>query len=186
LSTIISEINWLDVVFLIILLGMIYNGSRAGVGSQLLSLAWWFVLIFFVLNYYDNVASKVFGFMIQNWARAIAFFLIVTGLMGVIKFLESLFKIERVDDLATIERIGGAVMASLRSFLLFGIIGMQLLLIPIPAIHNAAYKGSKSAMFFVNVDATIYSYMTRFLAFIDNREKDQIIGKFISSPSKKD
>lgn len=178
---IISGINWLDIVFLTILLGMIYRGSHAGVGSQLLSLAWWFVLIFFSIGYYSLIASKLFGFMVQGWARAVSFFIIVAVLWAIIKFLQRVFNIERAENLSPVERIGGSVVSSLRAFLFFGMVGIQFLILPVNVLHNSVSEGSKTGMFFVDVNADIYSWMTSHLAFVEEKTREEVVEGFFAS-----
>lgn len=182
----ISGINWLDILFLTILLGMIYKGSHTGVGSQLLSLGWWFVLIFFSIGYYSVLASRIFGFMVQNWARAICFFIIVAVMFLIIRFLESIFNIAVTENLAPIERMGGAFIAFLRAFLLFGMIGIQLLLLPFDFLRDSVVEGSETGMFFVEVDSGIYSWITDRLAFVEDKKNEEVVKEFLASAGKKD
>ena len=186
MSAIISSINWLDILFLSILLGMIYKGSHTGVGSQLLSLAWWFVLIFFSIGYYSVLSSRIFGFMVQNWARAICFFIIVAVMVLIIKFLESIFNIAVTENLAPIERVGGAFIAFLRAFLLFGLIGIQLLLLPFDFLRDPVVEGSATCMFFVRTDSGIYSWIAGHLAFVEDRKSEEVVKEFLASAGKKD
>ena len=72
----IKDINWLDILFVILLLGMIYKGARTGVGGQLLSLAGWCLLLFTSITYYNIVSTAIFGFLLQKWAKPITFFAI--------------------------------------------------------------------------------------------------------------
>lgn len=185
MSTIIAGINWLDVLFLTILLGMIYKGSRVGVGSQFLSLAWLFILIYVSIGYHINLASKIFGFMDQNWARAIAFLVIFIAFVLIVKFFEMLFNVSNVENLAPIERIGGAFIASLRTFLLLGLVSIQLLLLPASFLRDSVAEGSKTGMFFVNLDVGIYCWMTSRLKFVEAKKKKEIIEELLSSSKKK-
>lgn len=181
LASILSGINWLDILYFTILLGMIYKGSHAGVGSQLLSLAWWFVLIFFALGYYSGLASAVFGFILQSWARPISFFLITIIVFALIKFMEMIFNISVTDALPPLERIGGALIAAVRTFLVFGIISVQLLLLPIPFLKKTVEKDSKTGPFFVDLDVKIFSFMTKNVQFIPNKDPEYILGEILDS-----
>lgn len=185
MSTIISGVNWLDVLFLTILLGMIYKGSRTGVGSQFLSLVWWFILTYVSIGYYGALAAKVFGFMDQNWARPVAFFVIFFIFVLIIKFFEMIFNVGNVENLAPIERIGGAVVASLRTFLLLGLVSTQLLLLPADFLRDSVAEGSKTGMFFVNLDVGIYCWMTSHLKFVKVKKKKEIIEEILASSKKK-
>ncbi len=181
MSTIFSGVNWLDVLFLTILLGMIYKGSRTGVGSQFLSLAWLLILVYVSICYYDTLAAKIFGFMAQNWARPIAFFVIFFVFILVIKFFEMIFNVSNVENLAPIERIGGAVIASLRAFLLLGLVSTQLLLLPGSFLRDSVAKGSKTGMMLVNLDVGIYCWMSSHLKFVKVKKRTEIIEEILAS-----
>jgi len=177
----VSGINWLDVVYFTILLGMIYKGSHAGVGSQILSLLWVFVLIFFSLGYYSVLASSVFGFVVQNWARPTSF-CIIAGISFIsIKFLQMIFNVSCQEQLPPIERIGGAVIAVLRTFLLFGIIGIQFLLLPIPPLQNAVAKSSGTAMTFVRMDAAIYGWLSKHVQIVKKQDAEEVVKEILKS-----
>jgi len=169
LSNIFTGINWLDIIFLLILLGKIYKGSRSGVGGQLLSLIWWIALIFLSLQYYKFIAGKFLGFLMPQWSFPISFFAICFVLGFVIKLLERLFSIQGAENLAPIERIGGSSIAAVRCLLFFGVISIQLLLLPIPGLQNSV-QSSKTGLFFMNIDLGIYSWMTKRVDFIDDRD----------------
>ena len=180
MSSIIYGINWLDIAFITILLGMIYKGSHAGVGSQVLSLAWVFVLLFFSLGFYDSLASGFFSFIKQNWARPISFLLISIISFASIKFLEMIFNISTSENLAPFERIGGAIIASLRTFVIFGIITIQLLLLPVKFLQDGV-NDSKSGFFLVGIDAQLFSYMAENLEYFKKKSKDEIVDEIVGS-----
>jgi uncharacterized membrane protein required for colicin V production len=68
LPDILNQINWIDIFFLILLLGMVYKGLKTGVGGQVIALIGWFVLVFMSLKYYSVVSEALFGFLLQKWA----------------------------------------------------------------------------------------------------------------------
>ena len=180
MSNIMSGINWLDIAFILVLLGMLYKGTRSGVGSQLLSLAWWFVLIFCAFTYYKFVSRQVFGLMIQNWARALSFFSIAAALFVIIIVLSRMFKSGGDAKMALVERLGGGIVAAAGTCLLFGIVGIQFILMPVSTVQESVTK-SKSAMIFVEVDAGIYSWMTGQFKFTEKQERAKVIESFFES-----
>ena len=181
---IIQDFNWLDILFLILLLGMIYKGSMTGVGGQVISLIGLFVLMFFSIGYYYFLSTAIFGFMLQTWARPASFFIISAVLFVIIKVLERVFNVISTEESSSIERIGGAIVASLRACLIFGLIGMQLLLVPVDYLRLAVMEGSKTCMFFVNLDAEIFSWMTGHFGIMEKRKKDDIVKSFLEPPKK--
>ena len=172
----IGSVNWLDIVFLILLIGMVYKGSRTGVGGQLLSLAGWLIVIFISINYFDFLSKALFGFLLQKWSRPISFFgLSIIG-FTLIKTVERMFNIISAgEELPPIERVGGVIVACIRSVLLFGIISIQLVLIPVDYTRESVMEKSAMGKFFMEVDVTIYSWMTQNLGFVEDREKEGVV-----------
>jgi len=171
-------------IYLAIFCGMIYNGSHTGIGKQVISLIWWIVLIFISLHFYSTMASKVFAFMVQYWAKPLAFFILVCVLSFAIRLFNIIFNIGETVEMAPIERIGGAVVAALRSFLLFGVLSIMILLLPFRSYSDSVSKGSFSAMHFVNLDTAIYVWLTRTLDFVEDKEKESVVEEFLSSPER--
>lgn len=171
---VIKQVNWIDILYVILFLGMVYKGIRTGVGGQILSLIGWFMLTFLSIGYYDFLSRGLFGFLLQDWARPLSFFIISALIFIVIKFIERLFHVISGEEVAAIEKIGGALVAAIRASILFGIIGIFILLLPLDYAKEAATGGSKSCMFFVEFDAQIYSWMTN-ITGIDKKDKDEVI-----------
>ena len=180
MQDLISGINWLDIIFVLVLIGMIYRGSQAGVGAQLLSLVWCFLLIFISIAYFSHLSSKLSAILNFGWARSVAFLGIILFLFGFMRVLEKVFNIQRAEHLAPIERIGGSLVSAFRACLIFGIIGIQMLLIPSSTLRKDVLEKSKSGMFFIGLDAEIYSYMSKYVDFVQEVEKDALIQLFIT------
>jgi uncharacterized membrane protein required for colicin V production len=139
---------------------MIYKGALTGAGDQLLSLAGLFLTLFLALTYYNKLSGAIFGFQLQKWSRPVSFFVIsVLALIG-LRLLEKVAAGEGKDELAGIDKIGGAVVAFFRAVILFGMVGMLLILIPFEFTRTSVMEKSKTGMFLVNLDASIYSFMT--------------------------
>lgn len=182
MSTVFRSINWLDILFVILLLGMIYKGVRTGVGGQLLSLAGWFFLLFASLSYYNILSTALFGSLLQKWARPASFFAIAFFVFICIKIAEKLSHIIIGEELAPIEKIGGALVAVLRSVLLFGLIGIFLLLVPMEFTRVSVMKRSRTGMFFVNLDAKIYSLMTGHFGLSKKQTEREVVRGILSQP----
>jgi uncharacterized membrane protein required for colicin V production len=181
LPDIITEVNWIDIIYVILFLGIVYKGTRTGVGGQLLSLAGWIVLLFVSIKYYSLVSEALFGFLLQSWAKPLSFLII--GVVGfvLIKFLERVFSVVAGSELSSFERIGGALVAVVRAFVFFGAIGIFLLLVPVDIARDSVIYGSKSGMFFVEFDAGIYSMITEVTGDADSkRSKDDVIKEILS------
>jgi uncharacterized membrane protein required for colicin V production len=175
LSTFIQNLNWLDIVFVILLLGMIYKGVRTGVGGQILSLVGWFLILFATLSYYNIVSKSLFGFLLQTWSRPASFLSIAVFVFICIRIVERVTNIKVEEGSASLEKIAGIVVASLRAILLFGLIAMLLLLMPVKYTRNTVLVKSKTAMFFIKADAKIYSLMTGYFGLSKKRTENEVM-----------
>jgi len=181
LPEIFQDINWIDVLFVILLMGICYKGSRIGVGGQLISLTCWVVLVFTAVGYYDALSEAIFGFLLQKWAKPISFFSISVFLYIFIKIMEKMFNISGGEEISPIERICGALIAAVRSFMLFGTVSILIILCPLPGLREAVINGSKTAMFFVDMDASVYSRMARLIGAAKEDRKEEVLGEIFSS-----
>lgn len=168
---ILNEINWLDILFVILLLGMIYKGLRSGVGGQISSLVGAVVLLYVTIGYYGFVSEAIFGFLFQKWTKSVTFLIIFVGIIILIKVFERLLSVVRSEDFAILERLGGALIAAFRAFVYCGIVGMFLLLIPIESVETSVMEGSKTGVFFINFDLSIFNWMKGAIYSGDETEK---------------
>ncbi|MDP8298345.1 MAG: CvpA family protein [Candidatus Tantalella remota] len=182
---ILNQINWIDIVFLILLLGMVYKGLKTGVGGQVIALIGWFVLVFISLKYYSVISEALFGFLLQKWAKPLSFFVIAAGIFMAIKLLERVFNIMSGEDLAPIEKIMGAVVAVLRASIFCGVIGILLLLVPVDRVHTAAKEGSKTCMFFVKMDAQIYTLLANVAGNKEKTDKEEVLANILENAGTK-
>lgn len=181
---ILHNINWVDIVFVILLLGMVYKGARTGVGGQLLSLCGMFALIFLSIGYYKFISEAIFGSLLQDWAKPISFFAISALVFVAIKVLERVFSVLHAEELASIEKIGGALISLFRAIMLFGAIGILLLLIPVNYVQTSALEGSWSCMFFVKADVKIYSWIAKVSGLAKEDQTDEILTQLLAAEKK--
>jgi hypothetical protein len=181
LPEILNNLNWLDIIFVILFLGMVYKGTRTGVGGQILSLIGWVVLIFISLKYYVFVSEAFFGFLLQRWAKPISFLVIGLLVFVIVKFVERIFSVVSGSDLSALEKLGGAIVAAIKAFVFFGAIGILILLIPLDYARYSAMDASRSCMFFVGFDAGIYSMITEMIGIDHQKQsKDQVVENILS------
>lgn len=159
MSDILRNINWLDIVFIILLSGMVYKGSKIGVSGQLVSLIGLLTILYTSLTFYSVLSGSVFGFLLSKWAKPISFFVISAALSMIVKILRRVIRLTGDDELSAIESFGGIVVASFRAVIFFGLISTQLILTPIGFLNTSVSDGSKSAMFFIKRNVDIYCLM---------------------------
>ncbi len=140
---------------------MIYRGLIAGVGSQMIAFMGWFLLVFASIEWYDKISNVVFSFLLQSWSKPAGFVGLIVLVVGLIKFLEKMFNITVEDDIAALERFFGAAISAGRAGMLYGSISLLILLFPINGTYPMIVEKSKTAMFFVKMDVSIYCWIKR-------------------------
>jgi uncharacterized membrane protein required for colicin V production len=156
LPDLLKQINWVDAVYILLLVAMVFRGTKTGVGAQILSLVGWIAILYLSVRYFLLVSEAIFGFMLQGWAKPLSFFAIAAAGFILLKFVERIFSVVMGAELSIIEKAGGALVAAIRSFILFGMIGFLLLLTPIDYLWFSAAKDSRSCSSFVEFDAVLY------------------------------
>jgi len=152
---------------------MIYKGLRTGVGGQIPSLVGAVVLLYVSIGYYSFLSEAIFGFLFQKWTKSVSFLIIFAGIIILIKVFERLLSVVRSEDFAILERLGGALIAAFRAFVYCGIVGIFLLLIPLESVETSAVEGSKTCVFFVNFDLSIFNWMKSVMNTGDKKKKPE-------------
>ncbi len=168
-----TQINWVDVLFVALFLGMVYRGTKTGVGAQLLSLIGWLVMMFLSVRYYAFVSEAIFGFVFQKWARPLSFLAIAGIVFVCVKLLERVFGVVSGDELSMLEKLGGAFVASVRSFILFGLVGFFLMLLPFEYARHSAEVASKTGVYFMKFDAALYRAVNDLVFTSGGREQGE-------------
>jgi hypothetical protein len=185
LSQFLANVNWLDIVFCVMYLGLVYKGIRSGAGSQFLSIIVVILLNFCSLEFYSKMASKIFGFLSPDWARALSFFVITAAFFGLLFLVKSGFQKGAQEASSPTDKFGGFMLATIKAGLIFGVVSVQLLLIPADFLRDSVTKGSKTAMFFVRTNAGIYSWITEQVNFLDKRSSGEVVDKLVNSSKKR-
>lgn len=176
-----QNINWIDVLFVILLMGICYKGSRVGVGGQIIALTCWFVLIFVAIGYYREISEVLFGFLLQKWARPLSFFCISVIFYILIKVLEKTFNISGTEELSPIERILGGGIALLRGFMFCGAVSILIVISPFYSIRDKVVQESKTGMFFLEMDVDIYSKIAKGVGIAKEDRKEDEMNEILTS-----
>jgi uncharacterized membrane protein required for colicin V production len=180
-----KEMNWLDILFIILFLIIIYDGIRKGMSGQVLPLIGWIAMLFVGVTFYVPLSKAIFGEKLQKWSLPVSFLIATGGVFIVTRFLSRAMNFKKEGEVSPVERISGAGISMLRAALLFGVISMFLLLVPIEEVRSSVTEFSKTAMFFVDTDAEIYSWMTGYLEAAPKRNKESVVQEFLSPYEKR-
>jgi len=165
LLELLSRVNWVDVLVVILLIRITYTSSHIGVGKQILPLLLLVLILLLTLYNYKDIAS--FFTNRYSFTPSVCEFLTFT-LMAFVFFLIYHF-VSRVTGLALfsgeagaapgMEKIGGAVLGTLRSFIIIGMVLMGLLMAPVKFTEDGV-RNSYSGFFFIEMDLKFYNFAT--------------------------
>ncbi len=159
-----SKVNWIDVLFLIIILRSIYTGSQKGFFTEFFNVLGVGIAIVLGIHFYSPAGNILLKYLfiplnISNliafltiWFLAYFLFHIIEGLV------KKLLKIEILPGInKAIDRIGGPVIGLCKGIALSVFIYIVFLLIPVGYIVNSAKVDSLSGNFFSKTVSVLYA-----------------------------
>ena len=165
-----SSFNWVDILIIVIAARVIFIGAQKGLVIELFKLIGIFLTTFFTLHFYIRLGKFLhkFLFIPVFLEETISFIFLVILFIVIFKFIRDGFLLLiKAEAQPTINQWGGAIVGSLRSILicgliinLFFVIGTKYLankaqnsffgyyLVDLsPKIYEACYKGFVSKLF---------------------------------------
>lgn len=127
--------NWIDIIFLILLVAAIIIGSKKGLVRELMALAVLTATVIVSVNYIDLIAVKVYEALGGSpLVTAIISFVVLLALVyAVFKLLGMLFyKVANLQKLGKKDQLGGALVGALRGWIIIGFIIFIVFLMPMP------------------------------------------------------
>ncbi|MDD4957178.1 MAG: CvpA family protein [Candidatus Omnitrophica bacterium] len=179
-----EKITIFEIFYIILLSGMVYKGTRSGISAQIISLIGWVVLVFCSLGYYEYLSKAIFGFMLQDWAKPLSFFALAMVPFIIIKIIEKMIIAAAGEELSLLERIGGAFVSAIRALVIFGMIGIQILLMPMEQAKTFLLEKTPTALFFVNIDVDIYSWLTGLTGIKKNIDSEDVMMTLLGEKDK--
>ncbi len=159
----ISRVNWVDVLFLIIILRSIYVGAHRGFFTELFNVLGVGIAIVLSIHFYSSGANFLLKYLFipLNISNLVSFLLIALCVYLLFQLVESiikkLVKVEVLPDFnKVISKIGGPVIGFCKGVAVSIFIFLVLLLIPIGYVVNSAKANSLSGEFFSQAAATLY------------------------------
>ncbi len=159
-----SKVNWIDILFLIVILRSIYIGSQRGFFTELFNILGIGIAIVLGIHFYLPAGNFLLKYLfiplnISNliaflaiWFLAYLLFRIVEGLV------KKLLKIEILPGInKAIDRIGGPVIGLCKGIAVSVFVYLVILLIPVGYIVNSAKANSLSGNFFSKAASTLYT-----------------------------
>jgi uncharacterized membrane protein required for colicin V production len=159
----VSKVNWVDVLFLIIILRSIYVGSRKGFFTELFNIMGVGVAIVLSIHFYSSGAGLLLKYLsiplnISNLAAFIAIAFCVYMLFQIVEaIIKKIVKVEIFPNFnKTIDKIGGPIIGFCKGIAISIFIFLVLLLIPIGYVVNSTKVNSLSGKLFSRASAALY------------------------------
>ncbi|MFA5068665.1 MAG: CvpA family protein [Candidatus Omnitrophota bacterium] len=163
---ILKNINWLDVIVLIISLRAVYIGAKLGLTAELFNFLGILVSLVCAVIWYARTANVlVVNFELPVWLSQFLCFIVIIQLIRLIfKYgFALLLKIMNVQLIPQLERLGGAVIGFGRGVILSGIIVTALGLIPSDYLRDSIEEKSCTGGFLVKAVESTYTSLTFWL-----------------------
>lgn len=159
----VSRVNWVDVLFLIIILRNIYVGSQRGFFAELFNILGMGIAILLSIHFYSQIAAffNKYLYIPLNISNIISFlavaFLICLLFQFISAIVKKVVKVEVFPDFnKAINIFGGPIVGFCKGTAVSLFIFLVLLLVPISYVVSSAKDGSLSGQFFARSTKTLY------------------------------
>jgi uncharacterized membrane protein required for colicin V production len=140
-----GEMNWIDIVLVVLLLAAIVIGSRRGFFSGIMGILGLITGIIFSINYMDRITAKFLSHMRVSPVMVVFVSVIVVFILVymAIKFFGYLFyKFADLKPLGNLDKVGGAVLGIFQGWIVLGFLLFLLIFMPLPESFVAKLDSS--------------------------------------------
>lgn len=182
---ILKNLNWVDILIVILLIKSAYTGARTGFTAEIFKLIGTIIGIILGLHYFNRLSYVITGYInIPTWIAQIFILLTIIIIVRVIfKYgIVLLLKVLNIQFVLGLERIGGIVIGFGRAILLSGLILIAVTFLPIKYINISIYEESTLAPYFIKTVQVVYSSAIK---LIPSQEAQTIPTELPAKQSKK-
>jgi len=163
---ILQNINWLDIVVLVLLIRGLYIGMKFGLTAELFNFFGILTSLVCAVLWYSSAADVlIVNFKLPIWLSQFLCFIIIAQLVRfVFKYgLVLLLKVLNVQFIPQLERIGGGIIGLCRGIILSGIMVLAVSLIPSDYLRDSIETKSFTGRFLVKAVKSTYISLTFWL-----------------------
>ena len=163
---IIKNINWLDIVVLVLVVRSIYMGAKRGLTAELFNFFGILISLILSVQWYSRVADVlILNFSLPIWlCNMLCFIIIVQIIRLIFKYtLTFLLKILNIQFIPQLEKIGGGVIGCGRGIIVSGILMLTLSFVPNDYMKESIQSKSFTGSFLIKVTERTYSSLTSWL-----------------------
>ncbi|MBI4972102.1 MAG: CvpA family protein [Candidatus Omnitrophica bacterium] len=162
----ISQVGWVDIVFVLVVLWAFIEGYRAGFVKEFSKFISVIMGLFITFNYFEplTIWTKRNSFIPQDVAGPLIYItVLIVSIIVIFYILQFFGKLFEVKVFQLFEKVGGMLLAIGRYCLILGLITHFLFFFPIPFIENSFKNKSISGPYLITVCPKTYSGMSKLL-----------------------
>lgn len=148
MTEIFQNINWVDLLVVILLIRSSYVGFTKGFGWELFRFIGYLSTAMAAVYFYEYTSQLLGDYfpVMHSFANLICFTGLYAGILFIFKFINLLIeKIIKIETISTVEKIGGLLLGFLRGAILISLLLISLVFTPIPyfekSIKERSYTG---------------------------------------------
>ena len=168
-----ENFNWVDILLILLLLKTVYVGARRGLTAEFFKLIGTVLSLVLGLHNYNRIATALVEYInIPIWLSQFVILVIIVLLIRVIfKYIVLLLlKFLKIQFVLQLERIGGALVGLVRSFLIGGLLLLILSFLPIGYLYRSICERSCLAPYFINLTEKTYSSIIGLVPFAEPKK----------------
>lgn len=178
-----ENFNWMDILLILLLIKTVYIGTKRGLTAEFFKLIGTVLSLVLGLHNYNRIAAALVEYInMPIWfSQFVVLGIIILLIRVIFKYVVLLLlRFLKVQFLLQLERIGGALIALGRSFLIGGMLLMVLSFFPIEYLYRSIDERSYLAPYFINSTKNTYSSIINLVPF--QKPKKIIIPPPIKEP----
>ncbi len=172
---IIKNINWLDIIVLVLVVRGVYMGVKRGLTAELFNFFGIIISLILAIQWYSQVADVlILNFNLPIWLSKFLCFVVIAQIIRIaFKYsLTLLLKILNIQFIPQLEKIGGGIIGTGRGIIAAGILILALSFIPNDYMKESIQVKSFTGNFLIRVTERTY---TSLIFWLPEKERESAI-----------
>ncbi len=180
MTEILRNINWVDLLVVIVLIRSSYVGFTKGISWELFRLIGIICALVGAIYFYETSSQLVSDYvpLIYPFANLITFTFLYLLIFFISKVLNGLIgKIIKIEFLSAFERVGGFFIGVLRGGILLSFLLISLLLTPLPYFEKSIKERSRTGQTVSVIAPFLYDKIASFFPALKFEQKNEALIK---------
>jgi uncharacterized membrane protein required for colicin V production len=183
LTEIFQNINWVDLLVVILLIRSSYVGFTKGFGWELFRFIGYLSTAVAAVYFYEY-ASQLLGDyfpVAQSFSNLICFTALYAGALFIFKFINLIIeKIIRIETFSTVERLGGLALGFLRGAILTSLLLISLVFMPVPYFEKSIKERSYSGQMALKTVPFLYDKIGAVFPALEFSQRNEALSKMVN------